>query len=58
MPPSAMMGTLARLATRATWNTAVACPRPTAHTCIQKQEPCRKLVLPKPLTLCGQAPAH
>lgn len=42
MPPSAMMGTPARLATRATWNTAVACPRPTAHTCTQKQEPCRQ----------------
>lgn len=33
MPPSAMTGIPARFATRATWNTAVACPRPTAHTC-------------------------
>ncbi len=33
MPPSAMMGTPNWLATRATWYTAVAWPRPTAHTC-------------------------
>ena len=32
-PPSATMGTPAALAARATWYTAVACPRPTAHTC-------------------------
>ncbi len=33
MPPSAMTGTPAGRATLATWNTAVACPLPTAHTC-------------------------
>ena len=33
MPPSAMTGTPAERAARATWNTAVACPLPTAHTC-------------------------
>ena len=33
MPPSAMTGTPACDAARATWYTAVAWPRPTAHTC-------------------------
>ena len=33
-PPSAMIGTPAALATRPTWYTAVAWPRPTAQTCI------------------------
>mmetsp|Transcript_4993 Transcript_4993/g.18051 ORF Transcript_4993/g.18051 Transcript_4993/m.18051 type:complete len:262 (+) Transcript_4993:551-1336(+) len=40
MPPSAMMGTPYGAAARATWYTAVACARPTAHTsCVVQMEP-------------------
>ena len=38
MPPSAIMGTPARAATRPTWYTAVAWPRPTAQTCMQAHQ--------------------
>lgn len=37
MPPSAIVGTPCSFATRDTWYTAAACPRPTAHTCGRPQ---------------------
>mmetsp|Transcript_8241 Transcript_8241/g.28914 ORF Transcript_8241/g.28914 Transcript_8241/m.28914 type:complete len:296 (-) Transcript_8241:284-1171(-) len=52
MPPSAMMGTPSSAAARAVLYTAVACPRPTAHTsCVVQMDP-----LPMP-TLRPSAPA-
>ena len=36
-PPSAMTGTPKLAPRRATWYTAAACPRPTAHTCTSQR---------------------